>query len=124
MPVVDPPSTNADDILVAEKTTAQPVSTATDDTASVPSGDVTSEQKTSFWQDNKKWLQPTLIVGGGIAIVAIGYTMMKQKKVSSQKNAGLSGFSFKKKKRNHHRKGKHKRKVAVALCKPIKKNSL
>lgn len=80
---------------------------------STGSGSNTPDEKPGFWEKNKSWLKPTAIVGGGIAIVAIGYYLSKPKK-SSSKTPGLAGFPRGKKK-NHHRKGKHKQKIAVAL---------
>lgn len=74
----------------------------------------TTDNKESFWTKNKSWLKPTAMVGGGIAVIAIGYYLSKPKK-KALRPQGLSGFHNRKKKKNHHRSAKHKRKIAVAL---------
>jgi hypothetical protein len=76
--------------------------------------------KESFWDKNKKWLKPVAIGAGGLAIIAIGYKMLKGGKTqnkSSPKSGGLSGVPYKKKKKKkHHHKSKqrhHKRAIAL-----------
>lgn len=74
------------------------------------------QEKPKFWDANKKWLKPTLIVGGSIAIIAVSYSFLKTKKKTTTKQNSLSGFSKRKRKRkNHYRHQKPKHKVAVAL---------
>jgi hypothetical protein len=88
-------------------------------TTNVPANttqETTQEEKPRFWDANKKWLKPTLIVGGGIAVIAFGYNLMQKKEKGTSKSNGLSGIPYrKKKKKNYHRKQKHKHKTAVAL---------
>jgi hypothetical protein len=82
----------------------------------IPPTETPPQEKSKFWEANKKWLKPTLIAGGSIAVIAIGYSFFKSKNKSSTKHHGLSGFSKQKhKKKNHHRHQKRKHKVAVAL---------
>jgi len=81
--------------------------------------DNSGPEKENFWDKNKKWLKPVAIGVGGLAIVAIGYKMLKTDKAlnkSSPSLSGLSGVPYKKKKKkNHHRKFKLHHKKAVAL---------
>jgi hypothetical protein len=79
-----------------------------------PSGDAAIKSKPGFWEKNKTWLKPTAIVGGSLAVIAIGYYLAKPGKQSPH-SPGLSGLPRRKKKKNHHRKEKHKQKIAVAL---------
>jgi hypothetical protein len=86
---------------------------ATSSPATGSGSNVNPEKKEGFWDKNKKWLKPTLIGVGGVAIIAIGFKMFKsspQNKSSPQPLSGIGG-----KKKNHRRKSKHKNKTAVAL---------
>jgi hypothetical protein len=61
-----------------------------------------------FWQKNKKWLVPTMIGVGGIAVIAIGMKLMKP---APKGTANLNGPP----KRNHDRKAGKDKKKPVAL---------
>lgn len=68
-----------------------------------------------FWQKNKKWLLPTVIGVGGIAVIAIGMKMMKP---AGHSGGNLSGTPIRKnhhRGKPHHKRKQHKRKTAVAL---------
>lgn len=60
--------------------------------------------KETFWEKNKKWIKPVAFAGGGIAVLAIGYYMMKKKGKTNSAPKGLAGVP--KKKKNRHRKKK------------------
>lgn len=90
--------------MAIQQATAPQIATP-DDAASPPAS------QPGFWQKNKKWLLPTVIGVGGIAVIAIGIKMMKP---SGHTGGNLSGTP---KRKNHHRgKKQHKKKkTAVAL---------
>lgn len=59
------------------------------------------ENKSGFWEKNKKWMKPTGIVVGGLVLVAIGYKLINKKKAGHSTH-GLAGSPPRQKK--HHRK--------------------
>jgi hypothetical protein len=77
------------------------------------------EGNPGFWEKNKKWLRPVAIGVGGLTIIGIGYSIMKDGKTqnkSSPPAKPLSGTPQQQKRKNHKRnKGKHHKKKAVAL---------
>ncbi len=62
-----------------------------------------------FWQKNKKWLVPTMIGVGGIAVIAVGMKLLKPAHHQSDRN--LEGLAGPKKTPNK----KKEKKTAVAL---------
>jgi hypothetical protein len=106
-------------VLVSDDPEAKSAIT-TSETTTDNAASNTGDEKESFWDKNKKWLKPVAIGAGGLAIIAIGYKMLKGGKTqnkSSPKTGGLSGVPYKKKKKKkHHRKSKqrhHKRAIAL-----------
>lgn len=106
-------------VLVADDPEIKSATTISE-TSTENAGSNTSDEKESFWDKNKKWLKPVAIGAGGLAIIAIGYKMLKGGKTqnkSSPKSGGLSGVPYKKKKKKkHHHKSKqrnHKRAIAL-----------
>jgi hypothetical protein len=89
------------------------------DTSSSPSSAVTMKatatdtspaNKGSFWQNNKKWLLPTVIGVGGLAAIAIG---MKLLKPANKPVSGLLAGPPKKKKSGKRKKGRKKKAVSL-----------
>lgn len=107
-------------VLVSDDPETKSTSTPSETTPTENTGNNTGDEKESFWDKNKKWLKPVAIGAGGLAIIAIGYKMLKggnTQNKSSPKSGGLSGVPYKKKKKKkHHRKSKHRHhKRAIAL---------
>jgi hypothetical protein len=75
--------------------------------AASSAGAATGNQE-GFWQKNKKWLVPTMIGVGGIAVIAIGMKLMKP---AGKGAANLNGPP----KRNYQRKAGKDKKKPVAL---------
>jgi len=76
-------------------------------------------EKKGFWDKNKKWLKPTLIGAGGIAVIAVGYHLFKSHHppaLAPDHAPPLTGTPKKKKhKKPKHRHKQHPPKKAVAL---------
>ncbi len=78
-------------------------------------GDVTAPTTQSFWDKNKSWLKPVAIGAGGIAVLTIGYHLLKPKPHPA--SPPLTGAP-KGKKQNHPRKNngkQHRKQKAVSL---------
>ena len=92
-----PPNTSSDDALLPAPTSSLKVAASSSDgdteassdpgtmavsSSSSPApannnGSTTPAAKDGFWQKNKKWLVPTMIGVGGIAVIAVGMKLLK-----------------------------------------------
>lgn len=103
----------------AAKTEVIPTNATETNITTKDGADNNNNDNPGFWEKNKKWLKPVAIGVGGLAIIGIGYAMMKGSKTqnkSSPPGKGLSGTPNYKKQKNHKRKqNKQYKKRAVAL---------
>ena len=93
------------------------LSTDKDDTQSGSSKANDDNQPEGFWEKNKKWLLPTTIGVGGIALIAAGiHAFRGHGKTAAHKPVhGLSGHGHQHKKKNHHRKAKRAKNKVKAV---------
>ena len=111
--VVDIPSENSD---TASTSNSKPnsvsdstviTSSAQKESFSVANDGGKDEGKMSFWENNKKWLKPTLIGVGGLALLYFGYRAVSgHSQEEKQREKPLSGV-----KRRNTKKGKSDDKI-------------